>query len=97
MAIKRDAALVRHYARQLGLEVVAQTQDRTEYFVFMRPTERGDMEPASDNLPDCGVTGAAAALAWLAGYAAAIRALEHSWPPPRRPKGKERHAASGVS
>mgnify|MGYP001060963614 CR=1 FL=1 len=73
MAIKRDAALVRHYAAQLGLTVNEYARGKTRRFVFLHKNADGQLTPAGINAVDYDILGIGAALAWLAGYAAAKR------------------------
>jgi hypothetical protein len=71
MTTKRDAALVRHYAAQLGLTVNEYTKGRAQHFIFLRQRANGYLEPAGVNLADYDIVGVNAALAWLSGFAIA--------------------------
>ena len=73
MTTKRDSALVRHYAAQLGLTVNEYTKGKTPHFIFLRRRADGYLEPAGATLADYDVVGANAALAWLSGFAIATR------------------------
>jgi hypothetical protein len=71
MATKRDSALVRHYAAQLGLTVNEYTKGKTPHFIFLRQRADGYLEPAGATLADYDIVGVNAALAWLSGFAIA--------------------------
>ena len=70
MAVKRNAALVRHYACQLGVHVVERQVGKNTAYLFGQMDNDRHFTPFGASSVEYMIKGTQAALAWLSGYAA---------------------------